>query len=257
MRRNGRAESSQQQCSTGSSLLTGLASLAGGIGIGAGLLYLLDPDQGQRRRRQLMSGAQSLGDRVSTPAMGLLSSVRGYASDAMDSARGSASSARDYADDATSGIRGFVSSKLAGGRAALERQVCGETHTEHMLGVTVCALGSMALGAALMYVLDPSMGQRRRQMAMDKASEYTGRAGEALRSGYDSARSSVSDMAHRAGDTMSNVASQAREKVGNMTSGLTGGGTSTTGGISGSNAPSCPPGMVPNPNLTSGTSTTF
>ena len=90
MRRNGRAESSQQ-CSTGSNLLTGLASLAGGIGLGAGLLYLLDPDQGQRRRRQLMSSAQSLGDRVSTPAMGLLSSVRGYASDAMDSARGSAS----------------------------------------------------------------------------------------------------------------------------------------------------------------------
>jgi hypothetical protein len=256
MRRNGRAESSQQG-STGSSFLTGLLSLAGGIGIGAGLLYLLDPEQGSKRRRRILSGAQSLGERVSTPAMGLLSSAREYAGDVVDSVRGTASSARDYADDATSGVRGFISSKLAGGRAALERQVCGETHTEHTIGVAACALGSMALGAALMYVLDPSMGRRRREIAMQKAGEYTGRAGEALRSGYDSARSSVSNLASRAGDAVSNAASQAREKVGSMTSGLTGGSTTSTSGVSGSTAPVCPPGMVPNPNLSSGTATTF
>jgi hypothetical protein len=249
MRRNGRAESSQRG-SSGSSFLTGLLSLAGGVGIGAGLLYLLDPDQGQKRRRRILSGAQHLGERVTTPAMGLLSSAREYAGDVVDSVRGTASSAREYADEATGGIRGFVSGRLAGGRAALERQVCGETRTEHTIGIAACALGSMALGAALMYVLDPSMGRRRREIAMQKANEYTGRAGEALRTGYDSARSSVSEMASRAGEKIGSVASQAREKVGNMTSGL-------TGGSAGSNVPPCPPGMVPNPNLTSGPSTTF
>jgi hypothetical protein len=237
-------------------MLTGLLSLAGGVGIGAGLLYLLDPDQGEKRRRRILSGAQSLGERVTTPAAGLLSSAREYAGDVVDRVRGTASSARDYADDATSGIRGFVSSKLAGGREALERQVCGETRTERIIGQTICALGSMALGAALMYVLDPSMGRRRREIAMQKAGEYTHRAGDALRSGYESARGSVSEMASRAGEKISNVASQAREKVGGIKSGMTGGSTSTSG-VAGSNAPVCPPGMVPNPNLTSGSSTTF
>jgi hypothetical protein len=247
MRRNGRTDLQSSECYTSSGLFKGLISLAGGVGIGAGLLYLLDPESGEKRRRQILSGAEHLGEHLSGSASGLLSSVRGYAHDAMEGVRGAASgaasSAADYASDKTSGIRGFAGEKMAGARAALERQVCGETHSERIVGQTICALGSMALGAALMYVLDPSMGRTRRQLAKQTASDYASRAGDTLRSGYDTARHEVSHLAGQAKEKVSHLASQAREKVSHATAG--------------SDAPACPPGMVPNPNLTTGTTNTF
>ena len=45
--------------------------MVGGVGIGAGLLYLLDPDKGQKRRNQILSSASDLA-----------SSAKDYAGDA-------------------------------------------------------------------------------------------------------------------------------------------------------------------------------
>ena len=46
MRRNGQSGESGYECSTSSGLLSTMLALAGGVGIGAGLLYLLDPESG-------------------------------------------------------------------------------------------------------------------------------------------------------------------------------------------------------------------
>ena len=51
MRRNGYMN--EAECSSSSGMMNTLLSLAGGVGIGAGLLYLLDPDKGVKRRQQV------------------------------------------------------------------------------------------------------------------------------------------------------------------------------------------------------------
>src|SRR3569623_1717214 len=91
MWRNDRSDSGN--CASGSSGFGKLLSLVGGIGLGAGLLYLLDPDSGNKRRRGILRGVQNLGSGLADTAGGWLGSAKDYASDAYDSAYGSASSA--------------------------------------------------------------------------------------------------------------------------------------------------------------------
>jgi hypothetical protein len=193
MRRNGRSGESGSERSYG--WLATALSLAGGIGIGAGLLYLLDPESGEKRRRRLMSKASGLASSASDYAGSALSS----AGNALGSALGSA---RDYAGEKLSGAREFASDKLDEARDYARKQVAGETAMEHRIGVGICALSSMALGAALMYVFDPSMGRSRRRMAKEQAAnlasqagEYARQAGSAIKSGVAQAREKVSNLA--------------------------------------------------------------
>src|SRR5207244_2277081 len=145
MRRNGRSGESGYESSTSSGWLSTVLSLAGGVGIGAGLLYLLDPAGGEKRRRSIMSRASNLASSASDYAGSALSSAGG----ALSSAFGSA---RDYAGEKLSGARDYASDKYEDAKDYAHKQVCGETAAEHRIGVGICALSSMALGAALMYV---------------------------------------------------------------------------------------------------------
>jgi len=203
MRRNNQ---SSQECSSSSGLLTGLMSLVGGVGIGAGILYLLDPDKGERRRHDLLSGASDLASSAKDYAGEAFGSVGSAVSSALGSARDYAgekfSSARDYADDAM-GDAGSYASKGWGrarrqARDFIQRQTFGETRNEHRLGVTLCAIGSMALGAAVMYAFDPASGRNRRRYIREQAgnlgsqaSEYAHQASQAIRSGIDQAKEKV------------------------------------------------------------------
>ena len=121
---------------------------------------------------------------------------------------------------------------------------------EHRIGVSICALSSMALGAALMYVFDPTMGRSRRQTAMDTASDMASRAGDYASQAGGYVKEQASHLASQAGDMMN----QAKDKVSGMASSMTGSGDSTSGA-------SCPPGMIPasqaSASLNAGTRTTF
>ena len=92
-------------------------------------------------------------------------------------------------------------------RDFIQRQTFGETRSEHRMGVTLCALGSMALGAALMYVFDPSMGRGRRRYVKEQAENLASEAGTYARQAGDAIRSGVE---------------QVKEKVSGTTSGSTG-----------------------------------
>jgi len=214
MRRNGYMN--EAECSRSSGMMNTLLSLAGGVGIGAGLLYLLDPDKGVKRRQQLMESASdfasSAGEKLGEfggMVGSALSSAGEYAGEQLGHARDYAgqalSGASDYAKDyASSGMSRAQKLARQQGRYArdfIQRQTFGETRAEHRLGVTICALGSMALGAGLMYMLDPTMGRGRRRMVRERAeslasdaSSYAQQAKEAIRGGIETAKDKVSDM---------------------------------------------------------------
>lgn len=234
MRRNGCASESS---SSSSGWLTGLLSLAGGVGLGAGLLYLMDPDEGAKRRRQIMRGASGLassardyaGDSYNSLSSAIgnaLSSAGGYASDAYGSARDYAGqklhNVGNFASSTAGGLRGYARDRMDDAHAYAERQVFGETHAEHRLHMTVCALSSMALGAALMYALDPQSGRNRRRQLVEgatdlynNAGQYARQAGDAIKSGYDTAVKSTGDAVKSGYETVT-------EKVGAMASSVTG-----------------------------------
>jgi hypothetical protein len=264
MRRN--TYQSGRECSTSSSSwLTGLMSLAGGVGIGAGLLYLLDPEEGERRRRNIMGGARNMGHNLAGTASDWLTSAGDYASDtahgARKATRHSAEEAGGMIGGALSSVRGFVGDKLSGvsdyasgryeeSKGYLQDRLGRETRLEHRISMGVCALSSMAVGAALMYVFDPTMGRSRRRTAADTATSLASQAGDYASQAGGYVKEQANTLMSQAGDAMS----QAKDKVSGMASNMTGSGTSS--------GASCPPGMIPasqanSASLNAGTRTTF
>jgi hypothetical protein len=181
-----------ESCSSSSGWLSSVLSLVGGVGIGAGLLYLLDPDKGEKRRNQILSSA---GD--------LASSAKDYAGDALGGIGSKVGdllgSARDYASDKLHGVSDYASGGAKSVRDFAQRQVFGETRSEHRVGVTICALSSMALGAALMYAFDPASGKNRRRYVRDKAGEFASSAGEYARHAGDAIKSGVNQVRDKVG----------------------------------------------------------
>jgi gas vesicle protein len=180
--------------------------LAGGVGVGAGLLYLLDPDKGKKRRGKIWSSAADLASSAGDYAGSALSGIGGKIGGALGSAK-------EYAGDKLSGISGYASDRVDDAKAFAQKQVFGETRAEHRVGVTLCALSSMALGAALMYAFDPSSGKNRRRMIRDKASDlassagdYARQAGDAIKTGVGQVRDKISGASHST-DSMSNPVS--------------------------------------------------
>jgi uncharacterized membrane protein len=86
--------------------MRGTMALVGGAGLGAGLMYLLDPDRGERRRAQLSDTMSGAAERLAS--QDVVSTVRGAgarlgASDVMSGVR--QAGARLAASDALSGVR--------------------------------------------------------------------------------------------------------------------------------------------------------
>jgi len=262
MRQANRA--SGYECSTSSSSWTSaLMSLAGGIGLGAGLLYLLDPDEGERRRNRIVSGARqfgtniagsasdlltSAGDYASDTASGVSKSTRRFASNRADEASGmvggALSSVRDFVSDKFGGVSDYASEKYEGTKGYLQDRLGRETQTQHRVSMGLCALSSMAVGAALMYVFDPTMGRARRMAAARSASDLASQAGDYASQAGGYVREQANNVASKAGDAMN----QAKEKVSDMASGMT--------SSSSSSGATCPPGMIPASQLNAGTTNT-
>lgn len=211
--RNGRRSESGRGYSSGSSsMLASLMSLAGGIGLGAGLLYLLDPDKGEKRRSRMLSGAASLA-----------SSAREYAGEALGSVGstvgGMLGSAREYAGERVSDIGSYAGKKMRGvseyasdkadeARQYAVEKLSGQTRAEHRINMSICALSSMALGAAMMYVFDPTSGRNRRSYVREQAGNLASQAGTYARDAGTAIRDKVSNMTSRGAETGSTTEEQ-------------------------------------------------
>jgi gas vesicle protein len=131
-------------------LQDGLVLLAG-LGAGLAAMYLFDPESGPQRRRQVSRAAgaalETAGEKLGTT----WNQVSSAASDATSSARDRLSRLGEQTSD--------VSSQLLSGA----RQMLPEREPEHhYIGQSVCALGSLLLGAGMTYLLDPDQGSDRR-----------------------------------------------------------------------------------------------
>ena len=131
------------------------ALLIGGVGLGAGLIYILDPERGEQRRA--MARTQ-------------LERYRRQTDDLLDhTTRSLGRQAREF---------------LA--RAPLTRRYRRPGPGELLLARVeqlgllkgILILGCMGFGAGMMYVLEPRLGRRRRALVRDKAQAYWRRMGK-------------------------------------------------------------------------------
>ncbi len=155
--------------------------------------------------------AHSIADTIAKYAKSLAAKVSGHVSDAADSVSDSADDAVDTvkaahkqtkarlaaaAGSATSLGRGVVkqaASKkddwldsathlLDRAKSAGRRAVAPETHPARTAtGITVGSLGVLAVGAGLMYYMDPERGRTRRALLRDKAYSITRQSGDKAR----------------------------------------------------------------------------
>jgi hypothetical protein len=131
------------------------ALLIGGVCLGAGLIYILDPERGEQRRA--MARTQ-------------LERYRRQTDDLWDhTTRSLSRQAREF----------LARGALARG---YRRPGPGELLLARVeqLGLLkgILILGCMGLGAGMMYVLEPRLGRRRRALVRDKAQAYWRRMGK-------------------------------------------------------------------------------
>jgi len=187
-------------------------SLVGGAILGAAAMYLLDPDAGERRRRELAErtadatsrAGEAIGpmwERVSDTARNFGSSIAtgasAFGSSAaakFDDARSNASSAAsDVADKFTKHASNLgdraseLGSTLADrvrhfGRHARDAAAAPAAwlHPEeesHIGRYAATGIGTLLLGAAAMYLLDPQRGRTRRTRIIEQATSIVRQTG--------------------------------------------------------------------------------
>ena len=198
-------------------------ALLGGAVLGAAAMYLLDPEAGRRRRETLAEAAgdalRATGDAVgpawdsiSERARDVGSRLSDRAGDARDSARDAGSSAYDSArgmfGSAGDAVSGWATSlgdwgRSFGRRASRGARDAGDYasdrarhlsdrarrlnpwHEEesHATAYTVAGISAAALGAGLIYMLDPNNGRARRARAADQLNSIVSQTGRTFRRG--------------------------------------------------------------------------
>jgi len=198
-------------------------SLLGGALVGASVMYLLDPQAGRRRRRYLADQAGGYLETAGEKLHGVLdkASQRGR-----DIAHSLADTAQDYAGDAASKVTDY------GNRVWRQVQDIGERVRGEAMGAPSArhdlpipggwtGVGCFALGATLMFLVDPIRGQSRRAWLAAKVSGIMRRTGGTLyRSGQNLANRASNAVAEfrgsaepgaSSGDSLNTATSQARQ----------------------------------------------
>jgi len=198
-------------------------SLLGGAVLGAVAMYLLDPEAGERRRRQIAEqtgdAARAAGDtlepiweRVSDAAK---TAGLGIATGATALGRGAAERYEDVRDSRAVrhfgrnttdlGYRVAEKFKRAGlqaRKAAASAAPAGwfeqEEEESHAGAYAATGITTLLVGAGLMYLLDPQRGRQRRAVAMDRATSIVNRTGRTFRQVGQDVRNRATGYAHQA-----------------------------------------------------------
>jgi hypothetical protein len=176
--------------------------LLGAAGLGVGLMYVLDPEHGQRRREALAGKAHnalsSTGEAVGSTIHGASDSARSFAKKVSGYAHHLADHLHEEAHDAMASgehaAREYVSraqkraSEIPHGLMDRAGSFMSRHHKEPERSavtlateITAATVGLIGLGAGLMYVLDPAKGRARRAWMRDKAVSVTRQTGREAR----------------------------------------------------------------------------
>jgi hypothetical protein len=137
--------------------------LLGSLGLGAGLMYLLDPERGEQRRRQGLAKAAFYRDRADAA---LEQVTRGLS----QRTSGVSRQARGLINEAQRQLR----------RASWSEEPFSAPARQPAFSPMLSWLGGVALGAGLMYLFDPLGGRQRRQVGLGRARSYWKKTNAAL-----------------------------------------------------------------------------
>jgi len=149
-------------------------------------------DRARDISQRLADRAQSIGSGLSDRASDATDSVRDAGGDAYDSARSYLGSARDTASSWLEGLGDWGRSltrrtqKRARGVGddaydRMRRLSPWHEQESHATAYAVAGVSAAALGAGLIYLLDPQNGRRRRALAADKVSGIVNETGRVFR----------------------------------------------------------------------------
>jgi len=137
--------------------------LIGGLGLGTGLMYMLDPERGRRRRAL---------------ARWQVESYRRQANTLLDQTRHALGEQTHALGQQARGLLAQARTPLRGGYGL------GEMWRERaeQIGGTkgLLILGCVGLGVGLIYMLDPKGGTRRRALVRDKTRSYWQKTGDLI-----------------------------------------------------------------------------
>jgi gas vesicle protein len=189
--------------------------LLGGIAAGAAIMYLFDPRQGASRRSRISSTAANASHQAAEKLAGTWNEVAAAAGhlghNLADHAAHAATHATEIAGNARSSLHDSLHNSLHGAQSAasdLREKISRQARKtlarlghraadyakdlrEHagsyferespapIAGYAMTAVGAVAVGVGVMYLLDPYTGRHRREVIIGRASEavaHTGRA---------------------------------------------------------------------------------
>src|SRR5688572_22728844 len=164
-------------------------SMLAGAALGAAAMYLLDPDAGERRRRELSErtgdathrAGEALGpiwERVSETARNVGAGVAGGAATFGHGIADTAADARDAGSHTAHHLSDVIADKLHRARKQA-RHAFGREEPSHAGAYATTGISTMVLGAAAMYLLDPQRGRERRARVVDQATSVVRRTGRA------------------------------------------------------------------------------
>lgn len=160
--------------------------LFGGALAGAAAMYLFDPAAGASRRRRVGSAASSVADSAADAyqhAKEWGSHVGHQAANMGPALMSAAGDAASYARDAAS----HAHDSAAATSRDLRRRLANRIDEDHgsgwgVVGVSSTALGTLAVGSAVMYLFDPQLGRARRTQCMDALASFFRRTGKTMHS---------------------------------------------------------------------------
>ena len=204
MRREYAQSQSDPSCAPRSSLADGL-KLIGGAGLGAVLMYLLDPEAGERRREEMRLRAARAASTTGT-VFGNVAEIAGnVAGNVWDmtteagraaahraaeagtagaaAASSFGSSLADRAGESAYSLRKGAHRQMKSARKTASGWFGHEEEKSYVpeTSTAVSAVAALAAGVGLMYLLDPNDGARRRALLRDKVTRCLNETGDFAR----------------------------------------------------------------------------
>jgi gas vesicle protein len=198
-------------------------ALIGGAVLGAAAMYLLDPESGERRRREVAERtgdaagragdavaplwervadtAKSFGSSVATGAGAFGHNFLEKLEEARDSGRRSASHLADHASEFGEAVADKMRDAGKHARRAAHKPIDWfrpEPEPSHAGAYAAGGVGALLIGAAAMYLLDPQRGRARRARVVEQATSVVNRTGRTCSAVGRDLRNRATGAAHRA-----------------------------------------------------------